>query len=350
MAEKKERITYFNLRKEIESHKFRPIYVLHGEEPYYIDRLSECIVENALGDDERDFNLTICYGNDTTVTEVINHCKQYPAFAQRRVVVYREAQLAPKLPGHKNDLQLFQHYAKEPLKTTVLVICHKGGTMSAKPFTDMMRQRDTGVIFESARVRNDRDMAALVSTYCASKNVRIDNKSILMMVEFIGNDVSRMFGELDKLCLLVGGGSSGITPELIEKNIGLSKDFNNFELQDALRRRDALKAYQIVDYFQKNPKNNPVVMTVAMLFSLFSNALIIRATKDKSTESLLTATGMKSAWQLGKFKEAAANYSTQACVNIIGYLRELDVRSKGIDSRQDEYELLKELVYKILHS
>ena len=350
MAEKKQTATFFSLQNEIKQGRFRSIYVLHGEEPYYIDRLSELIVNQALTEDERDFNLTVFYGNDASVPDVIDTCKQFPAFAQHRVVVLREAQLITKQPGHKDDLELFKFYAQKPLKSTILVICYKGGKMSCKPFTDMMAKEQTGIVFESAKVREGRDLMGVINSYCTAMNVKIDNKSVAMLSEFIGNDLSRMFGELDKLCILVQDSKQGITPELIERNIGISKDYNNFELEDALRRRDALKAYRIIDYFEKNPKNNPTVVTTGVLFSFFSNVLIVRATRDKSQASLMEATGAKSPWRLGKFQEGANNYSTQACVNIIGYLRDFDVKSKGTGSQQDSYALLRELIYKILHA
>lgn len=352
MAEKKETTTYFSLCNEVKAGKFQPIYVLHGEEPYYIDKLSELIVNTALTEDERDFNLQIFYGNDAQATDVINSCKQFPMFAEHRVVVLREAQLIPKQgAGHKDDLNLFQFYADHPLESTILVICHKGGKISAKKFTDSLKQNKSGVVMESAKVKNDsRDLMGVIHNYCTSLNMTIDNKSMAMLSEFIGNDLSRLFGELDKLRILLGDSGKGITPELIEKNIGISKDFNTFELQDALRTRNAVKAYRIIDYFEKNPKNNPLPPIISILFTFFANVLVVRATKDKSTPALLEATGTKSTWQLSKFQEAANNYSTQACVNIIGYLRECDVKSKGMGSLQDGYDLLRELVYKILHS
>lgn len=350
MAEKKDTVTYFSLRKEIESGKFRPIYVLHGEEPYYIDQLSDLIVEKALGEDEKDFNLSIYYGSDADVREVISSCKQYPTFSQNRVVVLREAQLVNKQNGgHSKDLELFKFYAENPLRSTILVVCNKDGAIKAKPFVDTIKKEHTGVVFDSAKVRNDRDLKGVISGYAASIGCNIDMKSVSMLADFIGNDLSRMFGELDKLKLLVGA-DNNITPELIERNIGISKDFNNFELEDALITRNATKAYRIIDYFEKNPKNNPVIATVSMLFNFFAGVLLVRTSKDQSQAALLAAAGTKSVWRLGKFKEAGRYYSTQACVNIIGYLRECDVRSKGMGSRQDAYDLLKELIYKILHS
>lgn len=349
MAEKKETVSYFSLRREIESGKFQPIYVLHGEEPYYIDKLSDLIVDKALTDDQKDFNLSIYYGSDAYVREVISTCKQYPAFSQYKVVILREAQNVGKQPGHKDDLDLFSLYAANPLRSTILIICNKGGAIKSKSLLDTLKKQHTGVAMSSAKVRDGRDLHGAISDYAASIGCNIDIKSVTMLADFIGNDLSRMFTEIDKLKILVGADNT-ITPELIERNIGISKDFNNFELEDALATRNATKAYRIINYFENNPKNNPTVVTVSMLFSFFSGVLLVRASKDQSQDALMKAVGTKSAWRLGKFKAAATKYSTQACVNIIGYLRECDVRSKGMGSRQEPYDLLKELVYKILHS
>ncbi|MBR1882609.1 MAG: DNA polymerase III subunit delta [Muribaculaceae bacterium] len=348
MAAKKENVTYFGLRNEIMQGKFRPIYVLQGEEPYFIDQLSDLIVDTALTEDEKDFNLNIYYGSDTQVVDVINTCKQYPNFAQRRVVVLREAQLLGK--NNKKELDQFKFYADNPLPSTILVVCSKGGALPARAFLDTLRNGNNGVVFTSSKVRAGRDLEGVIANYATSVGCRIDHKSTTMLADFIGNDLSRLFGELDKLHIIVGDGADGITPEIIEKNIGISKDFNNWELEDALSTRNAVKAYRIIDYFERNPKNNPTMPTVSSLFGFFSSVLIVRATKDKSQASLMAATGASSPFRLSKFEKAAANFSTRACVNIITYLRECDVKSKGIGSRQDPYDLLRELVYKILHS
>ena len=168
-----------------------------------------------------------------------------------------------------------------------------------------------------------------------------------MLATNIGNDLSRLFGEIDKLSILVGP-DKVITPELIEKNIGISKDYNYWELEDSLINRNAMKALRIVDYYERNPKNNPVVVTVGMLFSFFTAVLLVNTAKDRSPAGLMAATGTKSAFRVGKFEAAARQYSTRACVNIISALRQCDCRSKGIGSRQDAFKLLKELIHKIL--
>ena len=348
MAVKRETATFTTLNKEIKSGKFRNIYVLQGEEPYYIDRLQQLIIDTALTEEQRDFNLSLYYGNTANVREVISACRQYPAFAERKVVVVREAQLIPKQPGHKNDLDLLSSYAEKPLASTILVICHKGGALKSKPFTDALKASGCGVIFDSVKVREGRDLDALISGYANSLGCSISGKATSMLADHIGADIARLFGELDKLALLAE--DKDISPLLIEQNIGISKDFNNFELEDALSRRDAAKAFRIVDYFERNPKNNPSMVTVAMLFSYFSNVLLAATARDKSPEGIMALVGTRSQWRARKFLDATRIYNTRSLVNIIAFLRECDTRSKGIGSRQDQYALLKELIYKILHA
>ena len=348
MAVKRDTVTFTSLKNEISGGKFRNIYVLQGEEPYYIDRLQQLIIDTALTEDQRDFNLSLYYGNTANVREVISACQQYPAFSERKVVVVREAQLIAKQPGHKNDLDLFASYAEKPMPTTILVICHKGGALKSKPVTDALKANQSGVVFSSNKVREGRDLENLIVSYANSLGCNIDNKATSMLADHIGTDIARMFSELDKLAMLADDGN--ITPLLIEQNIGISKDFNNFELEEALSKRDAAKAFRIVDYFERNPKNNPSVVSVSILFSFFSNVLLAATASDKSPEGIMDLVGTRSIWRARKFLDAARMYNTRSLVNIIGYLRECDTRSKGIGSRQDQYALLKELVYKILHA
>jgi len=348
MAVKRETVTFTSLSKEIKGGKFRNIYVLQGEEPYYIDRLQQLIIDTALTEDQRDFNLSLYYGNSANVREVISACQQYPAFSEHKVVVLREAQLIPKQPGHKNDLDLLASYADKPLPSTILVICHKGGVLKSKPFTDALKSAGTGVVFDSNKVKEGRDLNTLIVNYANSLGCNIDSKATSMLADHIGTDIARLFSELDKLAMLAV--DKNITPLLIEQNIGISKDFNNFELEEALARRDAAKAYRIVDYFERNPKNNPLVISVSILFSFFSNVLLTATAHDKSPEAIMALVGTRSQWRARKFLDAARMYNTRSLVNIIGYLRQCDTRSKGIGSRQDQYALLKELVYKILHA
>ncbi len=348
MAVKRETVTFSSLNKEIKGGKFRNIYVLQGEEPYFIDRLQQLIIDTALTEDQRDFNLTLYYGNTANVREVISNCRQYPSFSQYKVVVVREAQLIAKQQGHKNDLDLLASYAEKPLTSTILIICHKGSALKSKPFTDALKATKSGIVFSSDKVREGRDLEMMIVSYANSLGCNIDSKATSMLADHIGTDIARQFSELDKLAMLADQGN--ITPLLIEQNVGISKDYNNFELEDALGRRDAAKAFRIVDYFEHNPKNNPSMVCVAMLFSFFSNVLLAATAHDKSAEGIMAAVGTRSQWRARKFLEATRMYNTRSLVNIIGYLRECDTRSKGIGSRQDQYALLKELVYKILHA
>lgn len=348
MAVKRESVTFTSLNKEIKEGKYRSIYVLQGEEAYFIDRLQQLIIDTALAEEEQDFNLTVFYGNTANVREVISTCRQYPSFAAHRVVVVREAQLIPKQPGHKNDLDMLASYAEKPLASTILVLCHKGTALKSKPFTEAMKAIGSGVVFTADKVREGRELETMIVSYTNSLGCNIDTKATSMLSDHIGTDIARLYSELDKLSILAT--DNNITPLLIEQNIGISKDFNNFELEDALSRRDAAKAFRIVDYFEHNPKNNPTMPTVAMLFSFFSGALLASTSSDKSAEGIMAAVGTRSAWRARKFLEAARMYNTRSLVNIIGHLRECDTRSKGIGSRQDQYALLKELVYKILHA
>jgi len=348
MAVKREMVTFTSLNREIKAGSFRNIYVLQGEEPYFIDRLQQLIIDTALTEDQQDFNLSLYYGHSANVREVISACQQYPAFSQYKVVVVREAQLIPKQQGHKNDLDLFASYVEKPLPSTILVICHKGGPLKSKAFTDALKANKVGVVFDSNKVREGRDLDTLIVNYANSLGCNIDNKATSMMADHIGADIARLFSELDKLAILAD--DKNISPLLIEQNIGISKDFNNFELEDALGRRDTVKALRIVDYFERNPKNNPSMVSVAILFSFFSNVLLTATSQDKSPEAIMAAVGTRSSWRARKFIDAARMYNTPSLINIIGYLRECDTRSKGIGSRQDQYALLKVLIYKILHA
>ena len=329
---KKEDVTFLGLLSSIKSKNFKPIYVLHGEESYYIDRLEEAIVQSALTPDEQDFNLNIIYGADINdIRNVISICKQYPAMAQYQVVVIREAQVVGKLNNKGNANEL------------------KGEAIKGKEFVDAVKKNNTGVIFRSDKLREGRPVELAAMEYIKSLGCTIDDKALSMIASNVGNDISRLYTEIDKLKILVSD-NNRITPELIEKNIGISKDYNNFELEEALSKRNAKKAFEIINYYEKNPKSNPTVVTVSVLFSYFSKLLIYRTTSDKSQEGLMAALATKSAYRIKKIGEASRYYSTAACVNIISWIRECDVKSKGIGSRQEGSALLRELIYKILNA
>lgn len=337
---KKEALSAIQISTEVRKNHFSPIYVLMGEESYYIDYLSELILNRVLTEDERDFNLTIFYGLDSDVKNVISACKRYPVMSQYQVILVREAQMM-------KDLDMLQHYATQPLKSTILILCNKEGNMKAPEFLKMAKTSDDIVIFESKKI-TEANAGKIILDYVTEKGCTINTKAISMLKDFIGTDVARLFGEINKLTILLAD-SKEITPELIEKNIGISKDYNNFELENALREKNAIKAMKIIDYFEKNPKNNPTVLTTSIIFSFFSNLLLVHTSKDKSEHGLMEQLDSKSPYRVKIFMEATRYYSASGCVATIEYLREFDTKSKGINSRQNEYALLKELIYKILH-
>lgn len=342
MAAKKDTLSYIEICNDIANGKFQPIYVLMGEESYYIDRIEDLIVSKALTPDEREFNLTIAYGLDTDVRTLMNACKRYPIMSQYQVVIMREAQ-------NNKELDLLRLYAEKPLESTILIVCHKHSNIKAPEFIKELKAKQTGVVFESKKI-SENSVGQIITDYVNSKGGKIDSKATAMLKDFVGTDLSRIFGEVDKLHLILPDNNKHITPEIIERNIGISKDFNNFELEDAIRNKNALKANQIINYFEKNPKSNPTVLTIGLLFSFFSNLLLARTAKVKTEQGIMDAIGTKSPYRAKMFIEAMKYYSTAGCVNIIGYLREFDTKSKGINSRQNEYQLLRELIYKILHS
>lgn len=341
MAVKKEIVSYTQICKDIDRGVFQPIYILMGEETFYIDKLEAKIVDKALTPDEKEFNLSIIYGSDADVKSVISECKRYPAMSKYQVIVLREAQ-------NVKDIDTLKFYAQKPQPSTILVICNKHSNIKAPEFLRELKDKNSGVIFESKKL-TENSIGPLITEYVTSKGGTIDDKPNFMLKDFVGTDLSRLYSEIDKLLVLLGN-NKRITPEIIERNIGISKDFNNFELENALRTKNALKANQIINYFENNPKNNPTVLTVGLLFSFFSNLLIARTAKVKSEAGIMDQLETKSSYRARVFIDAMKFYSTAGCVNIIGYIREFDTKSKGIKSRQNEYQLLRELVYKILHS
>ena len=347
MPAKKSSVSFASLRNEIINHKFRHIYVLQGEESYYIDKLTDLIINNALSPEEQDFNLVVSYGNEVDIKEFISSCRRYPVMSKHQVVVLKEAQNVGK-GGTKGSLNDLKYYAQKIVESTILIICYKGGTMSAKSFIDEINNNQVGVVFDSPKVK-DYALPKLITDYIQDLKCSIDPKSASMLASNIGTDLARMFGEIDKLLLLVGP-SRKITPELVEQNVGISKDYNNFELEDAIIIRDGTKAFKIIDYYEKNGNERASMSVVGSLFSFFTNVLLVRTSRDKSIDGLMEQCNNRSKFRIGKFVEAAKHYSTASCVAIISHLRECDIKTKGVDSLQGSSALLKELIYKIVHS
>ena len=337
---KKDSISYDQLLSDLRKKSYNPIYFLMGEEAYYIDQISDFIQNNVLGDAEKEFDQTILYGKDVEISTVINAAKRYPMMGSNQVIIVKEAQLIKSW----DDLQ---YYLKNPLKSTILVFCYKYGTPDKRKkwFVELEK---IATIFESIKLR-DYEIESWITKFAKSKNLTIGDKSVKMLYEFLGNDLSKLVNEFEKLILTKPAEVTVITPELIEKNIGISKDFNAFELQVALINRDALKANRIIRYFAENKKANPMVLVLAQLFKFFSDLMIFHYLPDKSHG--VAASELKvNPYFIKDYEKASKVFGARKTMNIITYIRETDARYKGIDNPStDEGELMKELIFKILH-
>lgn len=334
-------IGYEEIVKAIRSGKFSPVYYLMGEEDYYIDRLADYLVDSVLTETEKEFNLTVMYGPDTETAEVINAARRYPMMSKYQVVMVKEAQ---GLKGLEN----LSFYLQKPLESTILVLCHKHGTLDRRKKVAAEIEK-TGVLFESKRLK-EAQVPGFITSYLKRKQVDIEPKASELLTEFVGNDLSRMSGELEKLIITLPQGQKRITCEQIEQNIGVSKDYNNIELKNALIEKDILKANKIIKYFDNNPKANPIQATLSFLFSFFSNLMLAYYAPDKSEQGIAQQLGLRSSWQARDYMAAMRKYSGVKVMQIIGEIRYCDARSKGVgNSSASSGDLLRELIFKILH-
>ena len=334
-------ITYEDILKDIKNKRFAPIYFLMGEEDYYIDQITDFILENALTETEKEFNLTVLYGLDTDIDTVINSAKRYPMMSERQVVIVKEAQKLLRL----EDLT---YYLQKPLASTVLVLCYKHGTLDRRKKI-VAELAKVGVLFESKSLK-EAQVPGFITSYLKRKKVDIEPKASEMMTEFVGTDLSRMVSELEKLIITLSPEQHRITPEQIERNIGISKDYNNFELKNALIEKDLLKANKIVKYFADNPKNNPLQVTLGVLFAYYSNLMVAYYAPQKSDQGVAAYLGLKNPWQAKDYIKGMYNYSGVKVMHIITAIRECDAKSKGLgNSSVSSGELLRELVFLILH-
>lgn len=334
--------TFEEICRDIKARKFSPIYVLTGEEPFFMDRITELLLENVLEDSERDFNQLILYGADTDAAAILNAARRFPMMSEYQLVIVKEAQMV-------RDIELLSNYAKSPLPSTVLVINYKYKTLDRRKTLASAVEKN-GLLFEAKKIP-DYKMAGFITSLLQQRSVGIDPKAAQMLSDFLGNDLNRLSKELDKLVLILPEKApKRVTPELVEQNIGISKEYNNFELIRALTVRDVLKANRIARYFEKNPKSNPIQMTLPVLFNYFSNLLICHYAKDRSESGLTAALGLRSSYQAKDYLTGMKNYSAMKVFRLIGDIRLTDARSKGVgNSSASDADLLKELLYKILH-
>lgn len=338
---KKDDNSHLKILQDIRNKTFAPVYFLMGDEPYYIDLICDTIVANALSDSERDFNQTILYGADIEdFGIVINTAKRFPIMAQHQLVVVKEAQMI-------RSIESLTYYLQKPLRSTILVICYKGSYKSKKILAEIGK---VGVLYESKKLYENQ-LPAFISNYLAEKRMTIDPKASAMMADFIGADLNRLTGELDKLAITLPEGQTRITAESVERNIGISKDFNNFELLNAIINRNVYKANLIVRYFEQNPKNNPLVVTISVLFNFFANLMLCYFAPDKSENGLVGELKLRSAFQARDYIVAMRNYNAFKCIEIIDCIRRSDAKSKGVNSgaMSQDSDILREMVFRIMH-
>lgn len=312
-----------------------------GEEPYYIDRIADYIAENVLQPEERDFNQSVVFGSDVNASQIVDLAKGYPLMSQYRVVIVKEAQ-------NLRSLDALEKYLDKPMKTTLLVLCHKNGTIDRRKKV-MAKAEALGVVFESKKKR-DYELPPFIVNYLKQHNATIDNKSTQMIADSIGADLSRLISEMDKLLISMPEGDRRVTPEMVEKQIGVSKDFNNFELRNAIINRDVEKAYRIVQYFDRNPRTGSAFVLLPTLFNYFENLMLAYYAPSKNENGVAQFLGLRGTWGARDYLTGMRNYTGRKTMQIIEKIRETDAKCKGLDNPSTSIgELMQELVFFILH-
>lgn len=330
--------TFESLTHALAKGQAQGVYLLHGDEGYYIDRLLEGF-EGLVAEEDREFDLHICYGAQSDPMRVIDLCRQWPVMSDRQVVILKEAQSMNADKANK-----LARYVLDPTPSTVLVIAFRGESAKGKDLIASVKSK--GTVFESKKV-SEYNIAGILNNLIKQKDLNAEIKAVEMLRDYIGTDISRLYNEVNKLAVIVGDGGT-VTPDVVERNIGISKDYNNFELVDALAVKDAKKVFMIADYFKANPKTNPLVMTTSAIFAFFCDLLVAQYTPDKSDRSLQQALKLRAPWMAKRYLDAMRKYKPAQVIEIIGDIRRFDSMSKGVDSRQSDHRLFRELLYRIL--
>lgn len=342
-------MTFEEIIRDLKNKLYHPVYFLHGEEPYYIDVISDYIENHVLNEMEREFNQTVVYGRDCDMLNIISTAKRYPMMSNYQVVIVKEAQDVKNLivkAEKEDDEHPLANYLKHPQKSTLLVFCYKYKSLDKR--TKIAKALDkNGVMFESKKMY-DNKLPDWITSYANSKGFKIEEKAAVLMSEYIGNDLTRITNELDKLTINIAKGKI-IDDSLIEQYIGISKEFNVFELQNALGVKNVLKANQIINYFAANEKNNPIVLTLGNLYGYFNKIMIYHTLNDKSEKNAAGELGVHPFF-VKDYAKAASNYKPARLVEIFSLLHEYDIRSKGVNNENAGHgDLLKEMIFKILH-
>jgi DNA polymerase III subunit delta len=330
---------------KLKNKQYAPIYFLQGEEPYYIDLIADYIEANVLSESEKGFNQVVMYGKDADVATILLQAKRYPMMAERQVVIVKEAQATVDIDKESGIKQL-ETYFQNPLPSTVLVFCYKHKVLDGrKAFAKTVNKH---AVLLTTKKLYDNQVHGWINSYLKSKGLQINPKATMLLSEYIGADISRLANEIEKLSINLKEGQT-ITEQMVQENVGISKDYNIFELQTALINQDVLKANRIVNYFEANPKNNPLIPNITLLFSFFAKLLGLHAAPDKSESAINRSLGNRS-FLVKEYLQAMRVFHYARTVQIIGFIRQADLQSKGIEGgNMSDGEILRELVFKILH-
>jgi DNA polymerase-3 subunit delta len=330
---------YKLILKDIKAKKFEKIYFLHGEESYFIDAISNAIEANALEEHERDFNQSILYGKETDAPSLLSELNTYPMMAERRVVILKEEQ-------YFKDLDDLEKYFEKPAETSIFVICYKHKAYDARK-KSIKSVAKNGLVFKSDKVK-EYQLVDWINSYLKSIGYEITSKASTLLAEFIGNDLSRIVNEIEKLTILIPKGTQ-INDIHIEQNIGVSKDYNVFELTNAIQSRDSLKSFKIIQYFENNPKATDITVVISNLFRLFSNIMRIHFLPNKSREAVAQALGVHP-FVAGELLNARNNFDPRKLAANIETLHEFDLKAKGVGNQSiSQGELMREMIFKLLH-
>ncbi len=328
----------------IKARKFEPVYLLQGEEPYYIDLISDYIELNALSDSEKGFNQVVIYGKDVTVSTILTHAKRFPMMSEKQVVIVKEAQEIQDLQKDTGT-KLFLSYLTNPSPTTILVICHKHKTLDKRK--ELGKKADQLAISLTFKKPHENQLVEFISEYIAGKEYRIDDAAVRVLAEYVGNDLSRLANEIDKV-LIDTAKETTIKAETVMSRVGISKEYNIFELQKAFITKDTYQAAKIASYFERNTKRNPVIPMVAVLYSFFSKLLVASTLSDTSEKGLISALKI-SPYAVRDYSTASRKYSVSKIIDNISLLKDADLKLKGVNSgSSEEGEILKELVFRLM--
>lgn len=340
----KQPASYLSIIKEIDSRQFHPIYMLYGDEPYYIDLLSDYFEDKILtGEDEREFNLTVLYGKDISVADITMSASEFPVFSDYRVTIVKEAQSIEKA-----NWDSLVDYLENPNPQSVIVLCNRKEKIDSR-LKIVKHISDKGVIYQSQKLK-DYQLPEWIINTVGAKGYSIDARSAELLAEFLGSNLGKIVNEIDKLGIIMEKqGTRTITPELIERNIGISKDYNNFELISAIIRGDTLKVHRIIEYFAGNPKANSIAVTTVVLYRFFADLMVYLSSPDKSQQTitqLLHCNYLK----YKDLQQAATKYSSGRALYAIEQIRDLDARFKGFGGGNvSDRDLLRETLFKIMH-